>query len=65
MANPDSGNLPSKLANKASPPKRKASAPQPSVTEKTASWPGLPGKTGPNRSNGVKKLNTFPKSEGL
>ena len=36
-----------------------------SVNEKTASWPGLPGKTGPDRSAGVKKLKCHPKQEGL
>jgi hypothetical protein len=32
---------------------------------KTAAWPGLPGKTGPNRSNGVAKIKAYPKSEGI
>jgi hypothetical protein len=36
-----------------------------SMPEKTASWPGLPGKTGPDRSGGVKKLKVHPKSEGM
>ncbi len=35
------------------------------LTEKTASWPGLPGKSGPNRANGVTKVKIYPKSEGL
>lgn len=33
--------------------------------EKCPAWPGLPGKTGPERSAGVRKAKTFPKSEGL
>lgn len=65
MPNPDSGNLPSKLAN--SPPKfkRKPSGPMGSVNESTANWQGLPGKSGPNRSASVKKLKIHPKSMGL
>ena len=43
---------------------KKAPAPA-AVTESTANWPGLPGKSGPNRSNGVAKLKVNPKSEGL
>ncbi len=35
------------------------------VDEKTANWPGLPGKSGPNRSNGVRKVKTHAKSEGV
>ena len=34
-------------------------------TEKTAAWPGLPGKGGPNRSAGVKRVRAHPKAEGL
>ncbi|MES0339864.1 MAG: hypothetical protein ABUK15_07395 [Anaerolineales bacterium] len=65
MPNPDSGNLPSALAN--SPPKfkRKSSGSQGTVNEKTANWQGLPGKSGPNRSAGVKKLKVHPMSKGL
>ncbi len=48
--------------NKYSPPTGSMSS---SLNEKTAAWPGLPGKSGPDRSNGVKKLKTHPKSEGL
>ena len=65
MPNPDSGNLPSDLANKPPTFKRKARGGTPAVTEKTANWPGLPGKTGPNRSAGVKKVKSSPKSEGI
>lgn len=36
-----------------------------SMNEKTAAWPGLPGKTGPDRSNGVQKVKTTAKSEGI
>ncbi len=65
MPNPDSGNTDSQLGN--TPPKfqRKAGAPAAKVNERTAAWPSLPGKTGPNRSAGVKKLKIHPTSEGL
>lgn len=33
--------------------------------EKTAAWPGLPGKSGPNRSAGVKRAKVYPSSQGL
>jgi hypothetical protein len=55
----------SQLGNKPAVQKRKPSAGQPAVTEKTASWPGLPGKSGPNRSAGVTKLKIHARSEGL
>ena len=35
------------------------------MTMKTANWPGLPGKSGPNRSNGVPKAKAYPKSDGI
>ncbi len=35
------------------------------IREATASWGGLMGKAGPNRSGGVKKLKEHPKSEGI
>lgn len=35
------------------------------VNESTANWPGLPGKTGPNRSAGVEKVKTHAKSDGI
>ena len=65
MPNPDSGNLDSQLGNKPPKFKRKAGAPAVKVNERTASWPGLPGKAGPNRSAGVKKLSIHPMSKGL
>ncbi len=65
MPNPDSGNLDSKLGNRPPVFKRKARAKEPPVTERTANWPGLPGKTGPNRAAGVKKLKIHPTSKGL
>ena len=65
MPNPDSGNLDSKLGN--TPPvfKRKPRGKEPAFVEKTANWPGLAGKTGPERSAGVKKLKTQATSQGL
>lgn len=47
-----------------SPPGAKSAAPSP-MNEKTVNWPGLPGKSGPNRSVGVPKAKVHPKSEGL
>lgn len=35
-------------------------------SDKTASWPGLPGKTQPkDRSGGVKRVRQHPKSDGI
>lgn len=65
MPNPDSGNLDSQLGNRPPVFKRRAGAPAAKVNERTANWPGLPGKTGPNRSAGVKKLKIHPFSKGL
>lgn len=36
-----------------------------SLNEATPNWPGNPGKTGPDRSNGVEKARIYPKQEGL
>ncbi len=44
---------------------RAKAGPAGTVNEKTAAWPGVPGKTGPTRSAGVAKVKTHPKSEGL
>ncbi len=65
MANPDSGNTDSALGNTPPTFKRRAPAPAANVNERTANWPGLPGKTGPERSAGVKKLKIHPTSQGL
>lgn len=65
MSNPDSGNLDSQLGNTPPKFKRKAGGKSASVNEKTANWPGLPGKTGPDRSAGVRKLKTHAMSKGL
>ncbi len=65
MPNPDSGNLDSQLGNTPPKFKRKARAPAATVNERTANWPGLPGKSGPDRSAGVKKLKIHPASQGL
>ncbi len=65
MANPDAGNTDSQLGNKPPTFKRKAGGKPPKLTLKTANWPGLPGKSGPDRSAGVKKLKIHPASQGL
>lgn len=65
MPNPDSGNLQSKLGNTPPKFKRGPKGPQGTVNEKTANWQGLPGKSGPNRSAGVKKLKIHAMSKGL
>ena len=36
-----------------------------SLNERTANYPDVPGKTGPDRSAGVKKVKTHPQSKGL
>ena len=36
-----------------------------SFKESCPNFPGLPGKAGPDRSNGIKKLNTHPQKVGL
>jgi len=65
MPNPDAKNLDSGLAN--SPPRFKRSKPAatPPIVEKTKAWAGLPGKTGPDRSAGIKKVKVYPKAEGI
>ncbi len=35
------------------------------VNESTVNWPGVPGKTGPDRSAGVEKVKTSAKSDGI
>lgn len=47
------------------PPKTKRGTKATSMPMKTANWGGLPGKSGPNRANGVEKLKTDADSEGL
>ncbi len=65
MANPDSGNLETQLGNRPPKFKRKSPAKQPPINERTANWPGLAGKAGPDRSAGVRKLKIHPTSKGL
>ena len=65
MANPDFREFDTELGNKAKKFKRRKPASEPPFVEKTANWPGLPGKAGPNRSAGIKRLKTHAKSEGL
>ena len=66
MSNPlyNKASSPRPTGGKKPGPDRKAGG-RGSVTEKTASWPGLPGKAGPNRSAGTPKAKVYPKSEGL
>lgn len=65
MPNPDSGNLDSQLGNRPPRFKRKPRAKEPAFNEKTANWPGLPGKSGPERSAGVPRVKIHPASKGL
>ena len=66
MPNPDFSENKRGLGGRASkPPPTGTRLTTPKFTEKTAAWGGLPGKTGPNRSAGVKKIRAHPKSEGL
>ena len=66
MANPDSGNIETQLGNTPPKFKRRAGAAAAKVNERTATWPGLPGKTQPrDRFAGAKKLKIHPMSKGL
>ncbi len=52
--------------NSTSPPPTGVSGPKSdTVKEATAAWGDLPGKSGPDRSAGVKKLKTQAKSKGI
>lgn len=67
MANQNFSDFPERKVNAASPgaspkPGKAASSDMPM---KTAKWGGLPGGTGPNRSNGVTRAKIHPKSEGI
>lgn len=35
------------------------------VNESAVNWPGIPGKSGPDRSAGVQKVKTSAKSDGI
>lgn len=61
-------------ANKRPPSKSGKGAPLPAegrspagapMPEKSPNWPGLPGKSGPDRSAGVKRAKVYPKSQGI
>lgn len=65
MANPDHRDFDTELGNPAKKFKRAKPAKEPPFNEKTAAWPGLPGKRGPDRSAGVKRVKAHPKSEGI
>ncbi len=61
-----SDNVPSGRAGKQGMVKQGKAKTGGTVTEKTAAWPGLPGKSqSRDRSAGVKKLKVNAKSEGL
>ncbi len=60
--------MPNKFHQKESsqkPQKTKRGTKHTNMPMKTANWAGLPGKSGPERSNGVEKIETNAKSEGL
>jgi len=38
---------------------------EPSIKEGAPNWPGLPGKSGPDRSGGTKKIKTHAVSKGI
>jgi len=68
MPNPDFnqqvGNLPKGRAKE--PPPTGVKGPKAGMTEGTASWGALPGKTQPGkRSGGVTAATVYPKKEGL
>ena len=71
MPNPDAGNLKTDLSGRAKSPPTPAGGmgregSKGSMTEKTANFGGLPGKIqSKDRSGGIKKLKTYPQSEGL
>jgi len=55
-----------KVTNSMVPPPTGVSGPsKDTINEKTASWPDIPGKSGPDRSNSIKKLKTEATSSGL
>ena len=47
------------------PPKGNRGSKHTNTPEKKVGWGGLPGKSGPNRSNGVEKAKVYPDSEGI
>lgn len=60
--------MPNKFHQKAAsgkPSKTKRGKKHDSTPMDTANWPGVPGKKGPNRSQGVEKADVYPKSEGI
>jgi hypothetical protein len=68
MPNPRHGNLPSDRGkNSGSPPRARPGHRPDATPEKTAAWPGLPGKTQPGTRDkaGTPKCKQSPRSEGL
>ncbi len=66
MPNPDFNAIPNDRGGKGGGPAKKTRGGMGSVNEKTAAWPGLPGKAQPkSRNAGIKKCPVYPKSEGL
>lgn len=56
---------PGETENTGDPPAKRGTASNTGMPMRTASWPGLPGKSGPERSAGVTKVKTNPRSEGI
>jgi hypothetical protein len=46
-------------------PQRPGFAPSQNIPESTASWPGLPGKAGPDRANGINEEKVYVFAQGL
>lgn len=68
MSNPDFSEIESRkvLGNAAKPPPTGVrSKDRGTVMEKVANWGGLPGKTGPDRSDGTKKVKAHPVTKGI
>ncbi len=67
MGNQNFSVFPERKANaapKLTPPKPGRAA-RSDMPMKTANWGGLPGGTGPNRSNGVTRAKIHPQSDGI
>lgn len=63
--NPDYNDDFNQRKSSSNPPSLSTPGSKGKVKEKAIKWPGVPGKTGPNRSAGVKRAKIHPTSEGL